>query len=141
MAAPLEILTRIQKVDLLKEAGDAINATSFVAEDLITDQLRRGTRSDGTELPDYSRVSVDVYGKDPGPIKLKDTGAFYQGIKVTAAGQVIDYTSTDSKTDDLELRYSTGRGSILKLSEESRAEYFLDLRPEFVDSIRKKLFT
>lgn len=51
------------------------------------EQLKEGLRSDGVYLPDYSDVSVEQYGKEPGAIKLYDTGEFYSKFFSTVEKQ------------------------------------------------------
>jgi hypothetical protein len=139
MADVLDILKKIGLIEIVDQASSAVEKTQEIASDLITGQLSIGIKSDGTELPDYSAASVDIFGKEPGPIKLFDTGDFYRGVKVIADGSGIVYTSSDTKADDLEKRYSTRSGSILKLTEESKQEYYKDLQPVFVDNVKKIL--
>ena len=43
-------------------------------------QMEVGLKADGTYQEPYSEVSVSKYGKEPGYIKLKDTGKFHQGV-------------------------------------------------------------
>lgn len=68
-----------------------------IAEDLNTEQLSEGLRSNGSILPEYSDVSVEVYGKEPGPMTIKDTGDFYKSIEVKANSNQIELISTDEK--------------------------------------------
>ena len=135
----LQLKGKISSLKIQELASSAVDNTGFVAADLILAQLRKGLKSDGNEMPDYSAVSVDVYGKEPGPIKLYDTGAFYAGIKVVSDGKSIVYESSDKKGAMLEKRYSTKSGQVLGLTENSRVEYALDLQPEFIDLVKKQL--
>lgn len=85
------------------------------------DQLEReGLKSDGTYLPDYSKTSVEVYGKEDGHIKLRDTGQFYRSfvVKVDPKGIEIiaDTSKGTSANDDLAVRYGI---DILGLTEEN----------------------
>lgn len=90
-----------------------------VLADLNIEQLNKGLRSDGTVMPDYSQVSVEFYGKPDGPIKLKDTGAFYQGAYVRVTGDQVKFSSTDQKTEMLTERY---RESIFGLNDQYKGE-------------------
>lgn len=99
-------------VSVLEDAAPQI-------EDKITQQLQQGKRGDGSTLPNYSPVSVAKFGKPPGPIKLFDTGDFYQGIKVSANGSGLFIDDTDSKTPLLTEKYGD---AILYLGDDSLAE-------------------
>jgi hypothetical protein len=90
-----------------------------VAEDLVTKKLSHGQRADGQFLPDYSPVSVTVFGKRPGPMTLEDTGDFYRGIALQVHDDGIEILGTDIKTDMLVYHYGE---EILGLSEESLAD-------------------
>lgn len=87
-----------------------------VIEDLLADQLQRGEKGDGTKLPDYSPVSVRVYGKPAGPIRLFETGAFYRGMTLAVTAKDFEIIDTDSKTAKLTETYGD---AILLLSPKS----------------------
>lgn len=87
-----------------------------VIEDLLADQLQRGEKGDGTKLPDYSPVSVRVYGKPAGPIRLFETGAFYRGMTLAVTAKDFEIIDTDSKTAKLTETYGD---AILLLSAKS----------------------
>jgi hypothetical protein len=70
-----------------------------------TDQLFEGRRSDGSSLPDYSKTSVNVFGKPQGPIRLFDKGDFYDGFFVDAKEFPVLIGSKDEKTNELTERY------------------------------------
>lgn len=88
--------------DFLQEAFTEFDS---VAEDLNIDQLEDGKRADGTSLPDYSPVSVAVYGKPAGAMTLRDTGAFHKSIKLKADKTEANLYATDPKTDYLKDMY------------------------------------
>lgn len=97
----------------------AFDENKAVIEDMNTDQLWSGKRSDGKSLPNYSPVSVAVYGKPPGAIRLYDEGDFYAGIQATAGADGVVIEGTDGKTDELETMYGT---EIIGLTEENKNE-------------------
>lgn len=104
-----------------------------IVEDLNIEQLDNGKRSDGVILPDYSPVSVEVYGKPEGPIKLKDTGAFRRGISVKIDDSRAELVGKDSKTQMLKDDYGD---EIIGLSEESTSEFQNDyIRPSIHESL------
>ena len=81
------------------------------------DQLfEDGIRSDGSSLPDYSKTSVNVYGKRAGHMTLKDTGAFYQSFVVKVDKDGIDIIADTQKEDTDLLKYGK---EILGLTEEN----------------------
>ena len=76
------VLLRVKSLDIEKEALVAISNTAREYLDLNREQLMHGTRADGSKMPNYSRASVEVYGKPAGPIRLYDTGAFQSSFKL-----------------------------------------------------------
>lgn len=133
-------------MDVRAESEKAIMQTDTIATDLIVQQLQQGLRGDGTELPDYSDYSVEVYGKPSGPIRLFDKGSFYRGINVKVVNGIMVFDSTDEKTEMLELRYNTGgskfqaaTASILALNAASKVEWIKDLQPALVGNVKEKL--
>jgi hypothetical protein len=117
---------------------EALNNEDFrneVIRILIQDQLEQGIDGDGNELPEYSEISVNVYGKEPGPYKLYDTGEFYNSItieKIDGSGIVI-YGDTDKGRIDL-MMYSD---SILYLNNDSLNE----LKPMILEKFKEYLLT
>lgn len=110
-----------EKILSVKDNINVIIQLSFEAikplvEDANILQLQQGLRGDGTNLPNYSPVSVYVYGKPAGPIRLYDQGDFYRGITMRAEFDGIVLEGRDIKTQMLELRYGE---EILDLTEES----------------------
>lgn len=139
-----EFNTKLSGIDILKESQDAIEAVKEIIADLNIEQFKQGKRADGTFMPDYSPVSVSVYGKPEGPIRLYETGSFYSGITVKVEGKVIVLDSTDEKTPMLEKRYIKGSfsnegGELFGLTDESKEELIPDLLPVLIDKIKSKL--
>lgn len=89
-------------------------------EDKIIEQLDRGERGDGKILPVYSPVSVEVYGKPPGPIRLEHTGDWRRGIQIIISNDGIEFISTDPKSDKLMQDYGE---EILDLTPKSIGEF------------------
>jgi len=136
MATVSEMRKRVEALNLEKEAEAAVNETAAYAEDLITDQLRQGKDGNGDFLPEYSKTSIEVFHKPPGPIKLFDQGDYYHGVTYEAKnGRLISH-STDSKDEMLAKEYGP---AILKMSAESREEYIKGiLYDTYADQVRDK---
>lgn len=132
MGSLLEILEKIQDIDVDQAATRAIQNTHEAGEDAQRQQLAQGLRSDGTFMPEYSFRSVFQYGKEPGPIKLYDTGDFYRGIRIDVRGDLFIADSLDRKYPMLRARYGD---DITGLGKDARIEYIRILKPEFVHQI------
>lgn len=102
-----DLLRRLRdyREDIIDITVEVLNENASLIEDLNIAQLQRGERADGQVLPDYSPISVIVYGKPPGPIKLFDTGAFYRGIIARANPKGLELDNTDSKIGKLANNY------------------------------------
>lgn len=112
------------------------NGIKSSVEDLNIEQLDRGERVDGSSLPNYSPVSVAVFGKRPGPMNLNNTGAFWRGITLEVLDDGIELRGTDMKTQMLELRY----GDVVGLQEGSIQTIEQDyLKPEIEPELKNYL--
>ena len=69
-----------------------------VATNMNTDQLFGGQDSKGKNLPEYSRRSVEVFGKPAGSWRLFGEGDFYAGFFLDASKYPIFIFSIDRKT-------------------------------------------
>jgi hypothetical protein len=98
-----------------------------------------GRLQDGQVLPNYSKISQEVYGYPDIPIALKDTGAFQAGIFVEIQGDKILTDSTDGKTDMLEEKYGKLNGSsVFGLGSSGfKGEYLDILQPVLVKEFKK----
>lgn len=85
-------------------------------EDLNIQQLSEGKRADGSFLPNYSPVSVFMYGKRPGPMTMHDTGKFYMGLDLVIDDDGIEMRGTDLKTEMLTVNYGD---DIIGISDEA----------------------
>jgi hypothetical protein len=100
----VETLERIRE-DLPTLIAEVLEENASLLEDMNIAQLREGKRADGSDLPDYSPVSVRKFGKRPGPMTLEDTGKFHRGITVRANSAFAEIIGLDSKTGKLEALY------------------------------------
>lgn len=127
---------RIARLDLNEATERALKARQEDISYLNRDQLKIGMRADGSFLPPYSPVSVSKFGKNPGIIKLYDTGAFYDGIKPEFDKASFDIKDTDNKTDMLQDRYGD---NILGLSDYSIGELAQDSLGQIQYELRQQL--
>lgn len=136
MTTALQLLNKLERIDVSLSAQVAIENTASAATEQQRLQLNQGLKSDGNYLPDYSFRSVFQYGKPPGPIKLYDTGAFYRGINIDVREDIFILDSLDEKVTMLENRY--GR-EILGLGAAAKVNYIRTLQPEFIKQIKNYL--
>jgi hypothetical protein len=108
-------------------------------------QLRFGILGDGGQLPDYSKVSKDLFGKPDGPIQLYDTGALYRSTKVvnvTKNGFTIFIntlkTDDEGQSVDLAQRYEDF-GTIPGLTIESKKVLKKHILPLVIAQIKSEL--
>lgn len=125
-----------QKIEALPREMPAMMASAFnnlktLVEDLNIEQLDRGERADGSSLPNYSPVSVMVFGKRPGPMNLHDKGDFWRGITLVVSDEGIDLQGRDLKTEMLQLRYGD---DILGLQEQNKEKIEQDYLKEELEA-------
>jgi len=87
------------------------------------DRMLDGQDAKGRPMPDYSPVSVKVYGYPPGPIRLKATGAFQAAVKVEVRNDVVSTVSTDSKSEMLQKRYGNIFGTYGPYKKEFNSQF------------------
>lgn len=125
----LELLNNLNALDIETIASETVSDVTEVIADLNATQLSEGLRADGSEtLPSYSGTTVGVKKGKSGlsgitdRVTLYDTGAFYRGLYASVQGTEIEYGSRDGKADKLQEKYSTSKGSIFGLNEDSKDE-------------------
>lgn len=99
------LYNRVKELNIDEVIDKAFDGTTEDLAEINSQRMLDGVKSDGSVMPDYSYRSVVVFGKEPGPIILKDTGAFQQSIIVKRNGNIITTKSTDSKNDLLVNEY------------------------------------
>jgi hypothetical protein len=104
-------------------------------------QLKRGQRPDGSEFDDYSETSVEVFGKEAGPIKWNDDGEFYESIRAIPTADAINFSEALTTGDDgskinLEINYNE---QILGLQDESKGVVKGVIREAYIETIRAAL--
>ncbi len=123
-------------MDVAEESRIAIESTKGEIESLNEERMLAGRRADGSIMPNYSRISVEVYGYPPGPIRLRATGAFQRAINVKVSKLSFITDSTDEKSPMLKKKYGE---DIFGLDKEGKKEYVNELRPIFMKQVREKL--
>lgn len=103
-------------------------------EDQLFDE---GIRSDGSSLPDYSRRSVEEFGKPNGHIRLRDTGAFYQSFRVKVDKWGLFIAADDVKEDTV-LTEAYGI-DILGLTEENTNILIKMIKRKYLEELHGKL--
>lgn len=87
-------------------------------------QLSKGQTSKDGELPDYSKNSVELFGKRPGPWTLKDTGSLYESLKIANINNTGWEITATSETAGLVLGKLKKKGyketDVFGLNEETR---------------------
>jgi transcriptional regulator len=134
---------RFEKLDTDKVIDSALKQTKDYIGALNKEQMNKGLRSDGSETtPTYKDSTIRIKiekGQPVDRVTLKDTGAFYAGVKVEVKVDTISIFSTDSKSEKLEKEYSKANGGIFGLSKPFKREYLNEaLRPEIRQRIQKE---
>jgi len=129
-------LEKIEKLSVDDQAQAAIEETKETIEDLNRERMLEGRRADGSVMPNYSQISVLVYGYPPGPIRLKATGAFQAAIDVEVGKKSFTTDSKDPKSKMLKTRYGE---EIFGMDQPDRVDYVKVLRPVFVKKMKTAL--
>lgn len=130
------LLKKFQNLNPDQLITDSVVETKEVYGDLQVEQQLQGLKADGNKMPYYSVNSVIIYGKEPGPIKLRDTGAFQTAIEVKVDASVIVARSNDSKNDMLVNRYGK---EIFGLSDKFKQEFRQQLEPVVLKKFKDNL--
>lgn len=133
-----DMLDNLRKVDLPLSMAAAMEDTAGEAVAQQKLQLAQGLRSDDSVTDDYSFRSVFQYGKEPGPIKWHDTGAFYAGILFDVRNDIFILDSADPKTTMI-LNSTKGGPNTFGFGTKAQAEYIIVLKPIFVDHVQRYL--
>ncbi len=134
-----DMIKRIQATNVEQVAESAVSETKDLIGILNLNQFGEGQYSDGSYLPDYSKMSVEVFGKPPGPIKLFETGDYWRALKVDVANGLYKISNTDPKALILETRYQKKGKKLYGMTQENKIEYVKELQPVFVKQMKLKL--
>jgi hypothetical protein len=117
------MFARLKKASPLKALRKSLNDNKRVVIALQQNQMQQGDDANGGKFPPYSKTSVEVFGKRPGPWTLRETGAFYSGMRVTVDNTQTSITSTDPKTQMLQDKVAFYRGGdVFGLNEPNTVE-------------------
>lgn len=126
---------RIMSLDFNSIIGKILQERAdTVIPDMVTEQLNKGSDSDGKDLGVYKIFS---YKNRFRPVDLKDTGDFHNSIKAIIKSDSIEIDATDQKRDLVQDKYGD---AILGLSDENVQYLIDDIREEFVSEVRKEFF-
>lgn len=112
MATILDMLKRVELIDINEEAMEALSELSGDIVEIQKDQLLHGETVTGDKItPDYAFESYADWKSQKNPLAgvgtpdLRLTGAFYDGVFFRINGTEWEMSSTDSKTEDLTEKY------------------------------------
>jgi hypothetical protein len=147
MSTALDLLGALQKVDIEQIAVKTMedNSGHYVllnqgqmlegkGKDRNIGVYRNFRMPDGKQYRDYKYEKSQLAGK--GNVDLKDTGAFYKGMKMTMNGNEINVSSSDSKESELVDKYG---GQIYGLNNKNK-ETFTEIAftPDFQAEITRQ---
>jgi len=101
------LLGRFEVLDTDQIILQTMEESKDLLADLNAEQINKGLRSDGSEMPLYSLRSVIQYNKPFGPIRLRDKGNWQAGLTVLVQGDTLTFFSTDAKDLMLNKRYGS----------------------------------
>jgi hypothetical protein len=145
MATVFELMENIRAFEIDSAAAASVAAAGPEFEKLQKSQMQTGINQAGKRIGRYKSMKYartkakfnPLGGTPPDNVDLKFTGAFYRGIKMKVDGIIYSVTSTDSKADHLESKYSKN-GSIFGLNDENATTFAQDkVLPIFQAAIEK----
>jgi hypothetical protein len=122
-----ELQQRLHSFSIHDEVAKILSDNTKEMETLNRGQLSLGVRTDGSEiLPSYTPLTIEIKKEKGQPfdhVYLKDTGDFWNRIKMQIRGDKIVTDDSSPLTTKLEKKYNTAKGKILGLNQESRNEF------------------
>lgn len=139
MSTIAALYRRVQNFDVAATALKSLEQTKEEMADFNVDQLKRGENNEGGNMPNYSKTSVNVFGKPEGPIRLYDIGDFYRGLYVKVENGEIVTSSTDDKTDMLFNRFAKEDIYFFGLNPKSKSEFIKEyLQKTFMQNVKEE---
>lgn len=115
------------------------NGKQYAQANANEQMYERGKRADGSDLPDYSPVTIQIKkakGQRTDHMTLRDTKAFHKRMYAELQGETLKISSHDSKAQMLKGKY----GDIFGLMDEIRRSVSIKyVKPIFINKIRAKL--
>ena len=140
MATILSLLQRVQSLNVNTVSQDTMEEAAPIVESWQRDQLLGGKNREGKKIgryrnPAYAQMKHSMNAVPGlGVPDLRLTGDFYRGIYTDVRGDKIIIDSTDEKTQDLVDKYGE---VIFGLSKDTKKEAVKDIRPIFMQNVRK----
>lgn len=144
MSTALEIIRKLESINVNVAAADAITDKAVYGEDAQRQQLFQGLDREENRItnvltgsPDYAELTVQIKtgkGQPTDRITLKDTGDYYSGMKLEVEGDKFTINSVDEKADFLDVIYTP-----LGLGPRAKIKWLVQLRPEFIKRIKAYL--
>lgn len=133
------LIGKFKALDIEALARQVIEENRPLLEDFNAEQLQEGLMASGRDIvPEYSPFTIEekkAKGQPYDRVTLKDTGDFWESIKIKTTRNELAFEATDPKADQLQEKYGEG---ILGLSEVNKTEFIeAYLREEMQDKIRK----
>lgn len=129
-------MKRLNKNKLLKEVVSEQQVQAQIIDLNQSQMFDKGIEADGSSLGDYSPTSVTKYGKRPGRIQLKDTGEFYDSMKVGIKEDGFIITGDTDKGDvDLAQVYP----NVLGLTDDSIDELLPEITERLIDKLKTEI--
>ncbi len=140
MTTVLDFMKRLEKVNIMELAAEAMYNTRTEYIKWQQQQMRAGKLSTGADIkPRYARRTIFIKIKKGQPydrVTLKDTGDFYKGVFIDVRDRTFVVDSTDWKSYKLMLKYSK---NIFILGTQYKNGYLADFYPVFMNLLKKKL--
>lgn len=141
----LDLLETLEQVNIKALAVETIEEKAEVMADMNAEQLAQGIRSDGSEiLPSYKPLTIEIKSEKSGlagvtnRVTLYDEGDHYRGLYTEVQGDELIQGSRDPKSEKLDKKYSTAKGSIYGLTEDNQEELVEShLRGSFYEKIHE----
>lgn len=140
MATPLQLLRKIEKINVTEAAVDTLDAKAREIASQQRDQLFQGRTSKGTQIkPKYRPRTIQIKKKKGQPtdrVTLKDTGDFHKAVFLDVRQDTLVLDSADSKAQKLIDKYDPG---IFGLDKTSRVELKPTLQVEMVRQVKTQI--
>lgn len=140
-----DLKTIIEKLNALPDNVSALAISVLDDEQIAVMQrrLEQGVKASGESLPEYTPFTLQLkrasggFISPSGNIALKDTGSFYNSMKLDKRQDYAEIASSDSISSELAQRYGD---DILDVSDEESSEMIAQKEDELAIEIEKYLF-